>query len=67
MGRAPINKTFRLNAKGILVIDNNLVGIENMETGEVIPFSVLFEDFVDKTVSLSINYDEEFGGTDDTE
>lgn len=61
MSKAPINKTFKLSAKGILVINDELVGIENMENGEVIPFSVLFEDFVDKTVSLSINYEEEFG------
>lgn len=61
MSKSPINKTFKLSAKGILVLNDGLVGIENMETGEVIPFSVLFEDFADKTISLSINYEEEFG------
>ena len=67
MSKAPINKTFRLSAKGILVLNDDIVGIENMETGEVIPFTSLFEDFADKTVSLSINYEEEFGDSSDEE
>lgn len=49
-----------LNAKGILSIEDNEVAIENMDTGELIKLSELLEDFKDKTVKLSVNYDEDY-------
>ena len=51
---------YALNAKGILSIDDNEVAIENMDTGELIKLSELLEDFKDKTVKLSVNYDEDY-------
>jgi aromatic ring-opening dioxygenase catalytic subunit (LigB family) len=63
MSKAPINKTLTVSATGILVMNDGLIGIENMENGEVIPFTVLFEDFADKIVSISIDCNEEFGCT----
>ena len=59
MSKSPINRSFTVNAKGILVMNDGLIGIENIENGEVIPFTVLFEDFVDQIVSLSINFSED--------
>ena len=60
MSKTPINRTLTVSAKGILVMNDGLVGIENMESGEVIPFNVLFEDFADKTVCLTIDCNEDF-------
>ena len=60
MAKASINKTYKITAKGILSIDDDIVSIENSDTGELVQLSDLFEDFADKSVSLSINYDEDY-------
>ena len=57
---ANIKKKHSLNAKGILVIENGTMGIENTDTGEFFDLQDLLADFADKSVSLSINYDEEY-------
>lgn len=57
---ANIKKKYSLNAKGILVIENGTMGIENTDTGEFFDLRDLLADFADKSVSLSINYDEEY-------
>lgn len=57
---ASIMKKYSLNAKGILSIDNEIVSIENVDTGELISLHTLLADFADKTVKLSINYDEDY-------
>lgn len=57
---ANISKKYTLNGKGILVIDNGIVGLEDVDTGELIEFKDLLADFKDKGVKLSINYDEEY-------
>lgn len=57
---ANITRKYALNAKGILSIEDGVVAIENSETGEVIPLETLLEDFADKTVKLSVNYDEDY-------
>ena len=64
MAKASINKTYKITAKGILSIDDDIVSIENSDTGELVQLSDLFEDFADKSVSLSINYDEDYGSTE---
>ena len=64
MAKASINKTYKITAKGILNIDDDIVSIENPDTGELIQLSDLFEDFADKSVSLSINYDEDYGSAE---
>ena len=58
---ANIVKKYSLQAKGILVLDEADVGIEVHDSGEFIDFRTLLSDFADKTVKLSINYDEDYG------
>lgn len=60
MAKAAITKKFSLSANGILSIDENGVFIENSDTGEMIDLKDLFEDFADKSVKLSINFDEDY-------
>lgn len=57
---ANITRKYALNAKGILSIEDGTIAIENIDTGELIDFKDLLEDFVDKTVKLSVNYDEDY-------
>jgi hypothetical protein len=57
---ANITLKYALNAKGILSIEDDEVSLEIPDTGEVIKLSELLEDFADKTVKLSINYDEDY-------
>lgn len=61
MAKASISKNYKLSAKGVLGLDeNDIVGIENADTGEFIELSKLFEDFMEKPVSMSISYDEDY-------
>jgi hypothetical protein len=60
MAKAAITKKYALNASGILAIYDEGVYLENTETGEAIDFKDLLSDFADRSVKLSINYDEEF-------
>lgn len=60
MAKASITKKYALNANGILHIDDNNVAIENPDNGELIDLSDLLGDFADKTVKLSVNYDEDY-------
>lgn len=64
MAKAAINFNYKINAKGILHIEDNTVAVENPDTGELISLSALFEDFADKTVALSISYDEDYGSAE---
>ena len=57
---ANIVKKYSMNAKGILSIDGDIVGLGNTDTGELIRLSTLLEDFKDRLVKLSINYDEDY-------
>lgn len=58
---ANIVKKFALQAKGILVLDEGSIGIEIPDSGEFIDFETLFADFADKSVKISVNYDEDYG------
>ena len=60
MAKAAINFNYKISAKGILHIEDDVVSIENTDTGELINLSTLFNDFGDKSVSMSISYDEEY-------
>lgn len=60
MAKASITKKFSLSANGVLSIDEDGVSIENPDTGEMIDLKDLFEDFADKSVKLSINFDEDY-------
>ena len=61
MANAAFMKNYKLSAKGILVIEDEVVGIENTETGEIFDFKDLLSDFADKSVKISVNYDEDYG------
>ena len=61
MAKASITKKYALSASGILAIYDKGVYLENTETGESIDFKDLLSDFADKSVKLSINYDEDYG------
>jgi hypothetical protein len=60
MAKASITKKYSLNANGILSITDDNVAIENPDTGELILLADLLLDFDNRTVKLSINYDEDY-------
>ena len=61
MAKASINKNSKLPAKGVLGRDENgIVGIEHPDDGKFIELSRLFIDFLDKPVSMSVSYDEDY-------
>lgn len=60
MAKAAITKKYSLNASGILAITDAGVAIENTDTGELIDLKVLLSDFADRSVKLSVNYDEDY-------
>ena len=57
---AAIMKKYSLSAKGILDIKEEGVFLENGDTGEVIDLRDLLEEFADRVIKLSVNYDEEY-------
>lgn len=57
---ANITKKYSLSAKGILAIENDTIGIENTDTGEIFNLQDLLADFKDKYVKFSVNYDEDY-------
>ena len=61
MAKASINKTLKLNAQGILAIDDDGVSIENPDTGELIDMKTLLSEFADKAIKLSVTYDYDYG------
>jgi hypothetical protein len=61
MAKAAIVKKYALSANGILDVTDNGVGLENAETGEYITLQELLSDFADRSVKLSVTYDEEYG------
>ena len=60
MAKASIVKKYSLSASGILDINEKGVFLENTETGEMIDFGTLLSDFANKSVKLSVNYDEDY-------
>lgn len=62
MAKAAITKKMSLSATGILVVDDECVGIENPDTGEIIELNTLLVDFADKSVKLSVTYDYDYEG-----
>ena len=63
MAKAAIVKKYNLSAQGILVVENGVVGVEIADTGEFVNMTELLTDFRDKTIKLSISYDEDYGIT----
>lgn len=60
MAKAAFTKKMSLSATGIIHIDGDYTGIENLDTGEMVDFSKLFEDFSDKIVKIGVSYDEDY-------
>ena len=60
MAKAAIIKKYSLSADGILSIDEDAIGIENVETGELIDLRTLLADFADRPIKLSVNYSEDY-------
>jgi hypothetical protein len=60
MAKASITKKYSLSANGILSITDDGIAIENPDTGELINLSELLSEFADRTVKLSVNYDEDY-------
>ena len=60
MAKASITKKYSLSANGILHVADTNVSIENPDTGELINLAELLSDFADRTVKLSVNYDEDY-------
>ena len=60
MAKAAIVKNYKLSAQGILAIEEDVIGLENPDTGEFIELKELLSDFADRTIKLSISYDEDY-------
>ena len=60
MAKASIVKNYKLSATGILSVENDVVSLENPDTGELINLSNLLSDFTDRTIKLSVAYDEDY-------
>lgn len=65
MAKASITKKYSLSAQGILEINDEGIFIENADTGELIDFKMLLNEFRDRTIKLSVNYDEDYGSHDE--
>lgn len=57
---ASIVRKSSLSAKGILYIENGGVFLENPDTGEAVALDALLADFNERSVSMSVSYNEEF-------
>lgn len=60
MAKAAITKKYGLSAQGILDINEDVVSLENLDTGELMNFADLLHDFAEKAVKISVTYDEDF-------
>ena len=60
MAKASITKKYSLSANGILQVTDTNVSIENPDTGELINLVDLLSEFADRSVKLSVNYDEDY-------
>ena len=58
--KSSITYKYALSAQGILSITDKNVAIENPDTGELIDLAELLSDFADRSVKLSVNYDEDY-------
>ena len=60
MAKAAITKKYGLSAQGVLDINEDVVSLENLDTGELMNFADLLHDFAEKAVKISVTYDEDF-------
>lgn len=52
-------RKYNFNAKGILYIEDDVIFVENSETGELVSVSELLSDFVGKECTLAVAYAED--------
>lgn len=67
MAKSAITQKMSLNANGILAIGDGKIGIENLDTGELIMLDKLLADFADKSVKLSVTYDFDYESVEENE
>lgn len=60
MAKASITRKYALTANGILDITDDSISIEAADTGEMMDLKDLLSDFHNKTVKISITYDEDY-------
>ena len=60
MAKASITKKYALSAHGTLDITDDGVNIEVADTGEMMDLKDLLSDFHNKTVKISVTYDEDY-------
>lgn len=61
MAKAAITKDFKVSASGILSIDeDNGIGVEVEDTGELVMLDEILADFKDKSVKITCAYNEDF-------
>ena len=60
MAKASITRKYALTANGILEITDDSISIEAADTGEMMDLKDLLSDFHNKTVKISITYDEDY-------
>lgn len=65
MAKAAIVKKYNLSAQGILVVEDGTIGVEIADTGEFVDLTTLLAVFRDKTIKLSVSYDEDYGTTEE--
>ena len=65
MAKAAIVKKYNLSAQGILVVEDGTIGVEIADTGEFVDLTTRLADFRDKTIKLSVSYDEDYGTTEE--
>ena len=53
-------RKYAVSAKGILDINDVGIFVEDEDSGEAIDLRDLLEDFNEKSIKLSVNYDEEY-------
>lgn len=52
-------RKYNFNAKGILYIEDEVLYIENSETGELVSISELLNDFAGKECTIAVAYAED--------
>ena len=60
MAKASIMKKYSLTANGILDVTDDGVSIEAADTGDMMDLKDLLSDFHNKTVKISVTYDEDY-------
>ena len=60
MAKASITKKYALTANGILDVTDDGVSIEAADTGEIVDLKDLLSDFHNKSVKISVTYDEDY-------